>query len=207
MRLRTLFILSLSLGCCLLLTLYGLFHRLESAENTAAAADVVPGPVAPASTLTRPAAVSDLLYRPELWQGPAAYAQSLTAAPAAPDTNAALVHRVRELAQAQSEPAEPWLQVQATAYTAHCTGCTGFTYHSGIDVRQQTPKILAVDPDFIPFGPVEVRTLTGKSLGIYLADDIGSAIVGARVDVLLATDRAATAFGVQTLEVRPVPAN
>ena len=102
--------------------------------------------------------------------------------------------------------AEPeWLPFEATAYTAKCTGCSGIT-KSGVDVRNTTEHngrtVIAVDPKVIPLGTaVEIRLADGTIIeGI--AEDIGSAIKGARIDVLHATYDAAIDFGRQIVEVR-----
>lgn len=81
------------------------------------------------------------------------------------------------------------LSVEATHYTARCTGCSGITY-TGIDVRNKiTHKgygIVAVDPAIIPLKSIVV--IDGKH---YKALDIGSAIKGARIDILVKTKKEA----------------
>lgn len=94
------------------------------------------------------------------------------------------------------------LKVLATAYTADCaTGCTGITA-TGLDVRSETPKIIAVDPDIIPLH-AQVELFAGqKSLGIYSTQDTGGDIKGFRIDVLMPTVEAAKEFGEQELTVK-----
>lgn len=99
-----------------------------------------------------------------------------------------------------------WTTYEATAYTARCRGCTGIT-KSGIDVRrtivnEDGRRIIAVDPKVIPLGTaVEIRLADGTVIeGI--AEDIGSDIKGARIDVLHATKADAYEFGRQDVELR-----
>lgn len=104
---------------------------------------------------------------------------------------------------AESEP--KWEVFEATAYTAKCRGCTGIT-KSGIDVRQSTTyedrTVVAVDPRVIPLGSaVEIRLADGTIIE-GTAQDIGGAIKGNRIDVLMATKSEMQAFGRQAVEVR-----
>ena len=84
------------------------------------------------------------------------------------------------------------INVEATYYTADCEGCSGITY-SGVDVRSTIwhggKRVIAVDPSVIPLGSsVIVRTVNGETFEA-TAQDIGSEIKGARIDILVG-DRA-----------------
>jgi len=100
---------------------------------------------------------------------------------------------------------ETWRTFTATAYTANCRGCTGIT-KTGIDVRQtivdeEGRRIIAVDPRVIPLGSrIDIRI--GSEIIEGVAEDIGGAIKGARIDVLMADYSEAVTFGRQDVEVR-----
>jgi 3D (Asp-Asp-Asp) domain-containing protein len=94
------------------------------------------------------------------------------------------------------------ITVEATAYIALCdTGCTGVTA-TGIDVRGNTPNIIAVDPDIIPLHRKVELLKDGKSLGVYDTQDTGGDIKGFRIDVLKATTGEATSFGRTGIQVK-----
>ena len=84
--------------------------------------------------------------------------------------------------------------------TAYCTceKCCGEwadgTTYTG---TQATPgRTIAVDPDVIPLG--SKVSINGNE---YIAEDIGGAIKGNRIDVLFPTHQDAIHFGVQYAEV------
>lgn len=109
------------------------------------------------------------------------------------------VTRLLSVAKAKTVPT---LTVEATAYTANCNGCSGFTA-TGLDVRNSTPNIIAVDPSVIPLGK-QVRMRQGSTLlGVYTASDTGGAIRGNRIDVLVSSYDKAIQFGRKqvTLEI------
>lgn len=90
------------------------------------------------------------------------------------------------------------IKVSATAYTATCDGCSGITY-TGHDVRNTIYKngnrIIAVDPSVIPLGSkVKVETDNGLSF-VATAQDIGGAIKGRKIDILVATKSRAYEIG------------
>lgn len=98
-----------------------------------------------------------------------------------------------------------WRTFTATAYVADCTGCIGIT-KSGVDVRHTTTHkgrtVIAVDPTVIPLGTaVDIRLASGEIIEA-TAQDIGGAIKGARIDVLMASKSAALEFGRQTVEIK-----
>ncbi|WP_061576550.1 3D domain-containing protein [Bacillus licheniformis] len=101
-----------------------------------------------------------------------------------------------------------WRTFTATAYTAFCAeGCTGIT-KTGVDVSHsiyyEGARVIAVDPSVIALGStVEVRLADGSSFRAK-AEDIGSAIKGARLDLLVSSEKDAINFGRQTVEVRVI---
>ncbi len=79
------------------------------------------------------------------------------------------------------------LRMIATAYTASCYGCSGYTalgYPAG-------HGIVAVDPRVIPLG----TKLFIPGYGVALAGDTGGAIRGNRIDLGFTSERAALQFG------------
>lgn len=100
-------------------------------------------------------------------------------------------------ADGQSE----WLSFEATAYTAECDGCIGIT-KTGYDVRDQSRdhRIIAVDPYVIPlYSIVEI-----EGMGLFRALDIGGAIKGNRVDILMQNLDDAIEFGRKQVKLRVV---
>lgn len=86
---------------------------------------------------------------------------------------------------------ERTIQVEATAYTAHCEGCIGIT-KTGINLLENPDKkVIAVDPNVIPLG-TEVYV---EGYGRAVAGDIGSAIQGNRIDVFIPSQSDALDFG------------
>lgn len=98
---------------------------------------------------------------------------------------------------AQEQSASRTLTMTATAYTADCTGCSGITA-TGIDVRNSTPNIIAVDPNVIPLG----SKVWVEGYGTAIAGDTGGAIKGNRIDLLVASHSTAIEYGVRTVTVK-----
>lgn len=89
------------------------------------------------------------------------------------------------------------LTVRATAYTAHCAGCSGITA-TGINLlTHPNKKVIAVDPDVIPLG----SKVYVEGYGYAVAGDTGGAIDGNRIDVFIPSLSEALKFGVRTVEV------
>lgn len=89
--------------------------------------------------------------------------------------------------------------VTATAYTSYCEGCSGFTKNE-TDVRNTIYKnglrVVAVDNKVIPLNSILfVETKNEKFFAI--ADDIGGAIKGRKIDVLVPNKSIAKEFGRQ----------
>ncbi|MDF4194871.1 MULTISPECIES: 3D domain-containing protein [Bacillus amyloliquefaciens group] len=92
------------------------------------------------------------------------------------------------------------IQVKLSAYIAHCQeGCTGTT-RTGIDVTQSIYykgyRVIATDPSVIPLNSIVEVRIGGKTFKA-IAIDTGGAIVGNKVDLLVATERDAINFGKQ----------
>ena len=87
--------------------------------------------------------------------------------------------------------------VLVTAYTRYDEGCTDYTYQ-GTYLRR---GLCAVDPSVIPLG----TKLYVPGYGEALADDIGGAIQGNRVDLAMDTLDEAFTWGVQRLTVYVLP--
>lgn len=92
--------------------------------------------------------------------------------------------------------------MEATAYHAKCTGCAGIT-KGGTNVSVwKNDKIIAVDPSIIPLKSKVEVIVEGVSWGEYLADDIGGAIKGNKIDILMENDQKCRAFGRKQVLVR-----
>src|SRR5699024_3673524 len=73
------------------------------------------------------------------------------------------------------------LMVNATAYTAHCNGCSGVT-RTGLNLRKNPNlKVNAVDPRVIKLG-TKVHV---EGYGYAIAGDTGGAIKGKKIDVFI----------------------
>ncbi|WP_371924997.1 3D domain-containing protein [Halobacillus sp. A1] len=89
------------------------------------------------------------------------------------------------------------VNVEATAYTAFCEGCSGVT-RTGIDLRDNPDqKVIAVDPDVIPLG----SKVHVPGYGEAIAGDTGGAIKGNRVDLFMEENSEAKDYGRQQIEV------
>lgn len=97
-----------------------------------------------------------------------------------------------------SEQSGQEFRVEATAYTAYCTGCSGITA-TGIDLRSNPDqKVIAVDPDVIPLG----SKVYVEGYGTAIAGDTGGAIQGNRIDLFMADRQDALDFGRKTVTVK-----
>ncbi|AWQ17330.1 hypothetical protein C1N92_20640 [Bacillus velezensis] len=93
------------------------------------------------------------------------------------------------------------IQVKVSAYIAHCQeGCTGTT-RTGVDVTQSIYykgyRVIATDPSVIPLNSIVEVRIGGRTFKA-IAIDTGGAIVGYKVDLLVATERDAVNFGKQS---------
>ncbi|SDJ11258.1 peptidoglycan-binding protein [Natribacillus halophilus] len=88
-------------------------------------------------------------------------------------------------------------QMEATAYTAECNGCSGITAN-GTDLRNdRNANVVAVDPNVIPLG----TTVHVEGYGEAVAADTGGAINGEKIDLHVPTKEEAMNFGRQNVEV------
>jgi 3D (Asp-Asp-Asp) domain-containing protein len=81
----------------------------------------------------------------------------------------------------------------ATAYTPHCSGCSGITATG----RPAGHGVVAVDPRVIPLG----SRLYIPGYGYAIAGDTGGAIVGYRIDLGYTSNRDAMLFGRRAVTV------
>ena len=89
------------------------------------------------------------------------------------------------------------ITVEATAYTANCTGCSGIT-KTGVNLKANpNAKVIAVDPTVIPLG----SKVYVEGYGYATAEDIGGAIKGNRIDVFIPTQSGALQWGRKQVKV------
>lgn len=99
-----------------------------------------------------------------------------------------------------------WATYEATAYIALCSeGCSGFTF-TELDVRNtithEGRRVVAVDKRVIALHtPLTIRLADGTEIAA-IAEDIGSAIKGRKLDVLVASEKEARQFGRQKVRVK-----
>ncbi|MFC4558543.1 ubiquitin-like domain-containing protein [Virgibacillus kekensis] len=90
------------------------------------------------------------------------------------------------------------LYMSASAYTASCSGCSGYT-STGINLNANpNMKVVAVDPSVIPLG----TKVWVEGYGTAIAGDTGGHILGNRIDLHFATKSQAYAFGRRTVKVK-----
>ena len=83
------------------------------------------------------------------------------------------------------------MTMEATAYTAYCSGCSGTTAY-GIDLRANpNEKVIAVDPRIIPLG----TRVWVEGYGEAIAGDTGGAIKGNKIDVFIPSHENAMQWG------------
>jgi len=88
--------------------------------------------------------------------------------------------------------------MNATAYTAGCSGCSGITA-TGINLKANpNMKVVAVDPSVIPLG----SRVWVEGYGEAIAGDTGGSISGNRIDVHVPNKSAAYSFGRRTVKVK-----
>ena len=93
----------------------------------------------------------------------------------------------------------PTYNMKITHYSPYCKGCIGITKHLEYDVRKniyyQGMRVIAVDPRIIPLGSiVEMELPTGTIRAVAL--DIGGAIKGSKIDLLVISENEAYKLGV-----------
>ncbi|MFC3040993.1 ubiquitin-like domain-containing protein [Virgibacillus xinjiangensis] len=86
----------------------------------------------------------------------------------------------------------------ASAYTAACDGCSGYTA-TGIDLKSNpNKKVVAVDPSVIPLG----TKVWVEGYGEAIASDTGGHIVGNRIDIHMSDKSKAYGWGKRTVQVK-----
>lgn len=130
------------------------------------------------------------------------YAQVEVAEPVVVEPVEVVVPEPEVITQAVTETYE------ATAYVALCnSGCTGITA-TGVDVRNtiysEGYRVIATDPDVISLGSIVRITLADGSSLEAIAADIGGAINGNDIDLLVATESDAWEFGRQAVEIEVI---
>ena len=89
-------------------------------------------------------------------------------------------------------------KVEATAYTAYCSGCSGITA-TGINLRANPNlKVIAVDPKVIPLG----SRVWVEGYGEAIAGDTGGAIKGNKIDVFFPSQSDALNWGRKTVTIK-----
>src|SRR5690625_3323629 len=92
----------------------------------------------------------------------------------------------------------------ATHYTAYCEGCSGITYN-GTDVRNTIYKdgynVIAVDPNVIELETIVTIEYSDGTTMQAIADDIGGAIKGNRIDILVQSKEEAYRKGVKEVKI------
>ncbi|MDV2685544.1 peptidoglycan-binding protein [Alkalihalophilus lindianensis] len=117
--------------------------------------------------------------------------------PAATEEPAVEEAEVQEEEAAPTSSDQATFEMEATAYTAYCEGCSGVTA-TGIDLRENPDqKVVAVDPSVIPLG----SRVHVEGYGEAIAGDTGGAIQGNKVDLYMASKDDAINFGRQTVTV------
>ncbi|MGY0691847.1 LysM peptidoglycan-binding domain-containing protein [Virgibacillus sp. FSP13] len=103
----------------------------------------------------------------------------------------------KQVGKQQTKAEGRTLSVEATAYTAYCSGCSGITA-TGVNLHENpNAKVIAVDPDVIPLG----SKVYVEGYGYAVAADTGGAINGNTIDVHLPTKEQAYNWGRRTVEV------
>ncbi len=105
---------------------------------------------------------------------------------------------VAQVSRGASEPAGKEFYVSSTAYTASCSGCSGYTA-TGINLRANpNMKVIAVDPSIIPLG----TKVYVEGYGYAIAADKGSAIQGHKIDVFFASKSDAYRWGRKKVKIK-----
>lgn len=90
------------------------------------------------------------------------------------------------------------INVEATAYTAYCAGCSGITA-TGLNLKANPGlKVIAVDPDVIPLG----SKVYVEGYGVAIAGDTGGAINGHRIDIFMPSHQKAMDYGRRNITVK-----
>lgn len=105
---------------------------------------------------------------------------------------------VTQVAPAPTVDVARTMTVEATAYTAYCTGCSGTTAN-GTDLRANPNlKVIAVDPRVIPLG----TKVWVEGYGEAVAADTGGAIKGNKIDVFIPSKAGAYEWGRKSVTIK-----
>lgn len=86
----------------------------------------------------------------------------------------------------------------ASAFTANCSGCSGYTA-TGINLKANPNlKVIAVDPNVIPLG----TKVWVEGYGEAIAGDTGGHIKGSRIDIHVPSKADAYSWGVRKVKVK-----
>ena len=95
----------------------------------------------------------------------------------------------------------PWLTVEATAYTKDCRGCIGITRDG--TVADHRKMIVAADPRYFPMGTEIEIAFPDGTVRRYTVRDTGGAIKGPfRMDILMASYPDAIKWGRRDVKIR-----
>ncbi|WP_067729721.1 G5 and 3D domain-containing protein [Oceanobacillus damuensis] len=90
------------------------------------------------------------------------------------------------------------MTMTASAFTAECSGCSGYTA-TGINLKADpNRKVIAVDPTVIPLG----TKVWVEGYGEAIAGDTGGHIKGNRIDIHVPNKSDAYSWGVKTVQVK-----
>ncbi|MGM0776273.1 MAG: LysM peptidoglycan-binding domain-containing protein [Bacillota bacterium] len=147
----------------------------------------------PAVKQTQPAEKS----QPAPEAKPVAESNPEPANPAAESKPAAEPASEKPAETAKDEASQKVLNMEATAYTANCEGCSGITA-TGINLKENPDqKVISVDPNVIPLG-TKVHV---EGYGDAVAGDTGGAIKGNKIDIFMPSQEDAINFGRKTVKV------
>ncbi|MBM7650314.1 uncharacterized protein YabE (DUF348 family) [Bacillus ectoiniformans] len=90
------------------------------------------------------------------------------------------------------------LVVTSTAYTAHCSGCSGITATGLNLIANPGMKVIAVDPSIIPLG----SKVYVEGYGYAVAGDTGGAIKGHKIDVFIPSQSGAKSWGRKQVRIK-----
>lgn len=147
----------------------------------------------PAVKQTQPAEKS----QPAPEAKPVAESNPEPANPAAESKPAAEPASEKPEENANDEATQKVLNMEATAYTANCEGCSGITA-TGINLKENPDqKVISVDPNVIPLG-TKVHV---EGYGEAVAGDTGGAIQGNKIDIFMPSQEDAINFGRKRVKV------
>lgn len=109
-----------------------------------------------------------------------------------------IVKKSEEVAYKSSQKSLDTFYVKSTAYTAHCSGCSGVTATGMNLLKNPGTKVIAVDPSVIPLG----SKVWVEGYGYAIAGDTGGAIKGNRIDVFIPDRSKVSNWGVKMVKIK-----